>query len=181
MAKWALLILLGATALVGGAIQAARGSVQAPHVVINEVDYDNVGNDTREFVELFNGTGAAVDLGNYAVAFVNGLDGTEYLRVALGGNCLAPGQYLVVMDPAVQPAPGGAHRPVSGCDEPGAERRAGRPRVDRRRNVDRRGCPFLRGSDHVGAPRRLSWTGQPRRGEPDRSRGLERERGLDGS
>src|SRR3954468_10543110 len=106
MAKWAILILLLAAALVGGAIEAARGSVAAPHVVINEVDYDNVGTDAQEFVELFNGTGSAIDLSSYAVAFVNGLDGAEYLRVPLAGNCLAAGQYLVVMDPAVQPAPG---------------------------------------------------------------------------
>src|SRR3954452_99180 len=106
VAKWPLLILLLAAALVGGAIEAARGSVAAPHLVINEVDYDNVGTDAQEFVELFNGTGSAIDLSSYAVAFVNGLDGAEYLRVPLAGSCLAAGQYLVVMDPAVQPAPG---------------------------------------------------------------------------
>src|SRR4029079_8677904 len=106
MTKWAILVLIVATALVGGAIGAARSSVPPPHVVINEVDYDNVGNDTREFVELFNGTGSPVDLSDYAVAFVNGLDGSEYLRVALAGNCLEAGQYLVVMDPAVLPALG---------------------------------------------------------------------------
>ena len=37
----------------GGAV------VNAPvaHLVVNEVDYDNVGTDTQEFIEIFNSTG----------------------------------------------------------------------------------------------------------------------------
>src|SRR6058998_1325337 len=98
------LIVAAVLALVlcaGLATQAAGGTVRAPaviHLVLNEADYDNVGTDNREFVEVFNGTGSPVDLGDKAVVLVNGLTGTEYTRVALGPNCLAPNQYLVVMD-----------------------------------------------------------------------------------
>ena len=106
MSKWIAVTFLVVAALAVGAIQASGRSAAPAHLVINEVDYDNVGNDTREFVEVFNGTSSAVDLSNYAVAFVNGTDSNEYLRVPLAGNCLAAGQYLVVMDAAVQPAPG---------------------------------------------------------------------------
>src|SRR5512132_3581892 len=88
-----LVLVLGA----GFAAQEAGGSARAPaaaHLVLNEVDYDNVGTDNREFVEVFNGTGASVDLADKAVVLVNGLTGTEYSRVALGPTCLAPDQYL---------------------------------------------------------------------------------------
>jgi hypothetical protein len=110
-----LALVLGA----GLATQAAGGTAHAPavtHLVLNEVDYDNVGADNREFVEVFNGTGAPVDLGDKAVVLVNGLTGTEYTRVALGPNCLAPNQYLVVMDPLVVPAPGAISIPFPGAD-----------------------------------------------------------------
>jgi hypothetical protein len=76
---------------------------------------------------------------------------------------------------------GRAHRALSGGGEPDPERRARRPRVDRRRNLDRRRRAVVRGRDHVGSPRRLPRAGQPRRGEPDCCRGLERRRRLDGS
>ena len=71
-----LALVLGA----GLATQAAGGTARAPaatHLVLNEVDYDNVGADNREFVEVFNGTGAPVDLADKAVVLVNGLTGTS--------------------------------------------------------------------------------------------------------
>src|SRR5439155_14532530 len=74
------------------------------HLVVNEVDYDNVGTDDREFVEVFNGTNAAADLTNIAVVLVNGADNNEYSRVALAGS-LAPAHYAVVADIAVMPDP----------------------------------------------------------------------------
>ena len=110
-----LALVLGA----GLATQAAGGTARAPaatHLVLNEVDYDNVGADNREFVEVFNGTGAPVDLADKAVVLVNGLTGTEYTRVALGPNCLGPNQYAVVMDPLVVPAPGAISIPFPGAD-----------------------------------------------------------------
>jgi large repetitive protein len=66
--------------------------------VINEVDYDNVGTDSNEFVELFNNTGAPIQLSNYALVLVNGSNDTEYTRVPLAsaGVSLAPNQYLVI-------------------------------------------------------------------------------------
>ena len=83
-----LALVLGA----GLATQAARGTARAPAVthLVDEVDYDNVGADNREFVEVFNGTGAPVDLGDKAVVLVNGLTGTEYARVALGQTVSRP-------------------------------------------------------------------------------------------
>ena len=64
-------------------------------MVINEVDYDQVGADTGGFVELYNAGGSALALDGLALVYVNGGDGAEYGRKALSGS-LAAGEYLVV-------------------------------------------------------------------------------------
>src|SRR5438067_6539919 len=81
----------GAPAVRAESVTASQSLRSDPvcHLVINEVDYDNVGTDDREFVEVFNGTNAAADLTNIAVVLVNGADNNEYSRVALAGS-LAP-------------------------------------------------------------------------------------------
>lgn len=77
-------------------------------LVINEVDYDSVGSDTQEFVEIFNGTLAPVDLSTLVLVLVNGSTSREYGRVALSGT-LAPGAYAVVANAAVT-VPAGVQR-----------------------------------------------------------------------
>jgi cytosine/adenosine deaminase-related metal-dependent hydrolase len=64
-------------------------------VLINEVDYDQDGTDTAEFIELFNPGVTAVDLSGLAVVLINGSGGAEYARAPLSGS-LAPGEYLVI-------------------------------------------------------------------------------------
>ena len=63
-------------------------------LVLNEVDYDQVGADTGGFVEVANVGDAAASLDGVAVVLVNG-DGSEVSRIALEG-ALAPGAYLRV-------------------------------------------------------------------------------------
>jgi hypothetical protein len=75
------------------------------HLVINEIDYDNTGTDTAEFVEIFNPSTNTLSLANLALVFVNGANNTEYRRVNLSGNLPAQG-YLVVANPGVTVAPG---------------------------------------------------------------------------
>jgi len=67
----------------------------AARLVINEVDYDQVGTDANGFVEIHNIGGAAADLTNVDLVAVNGGDNAEYAREALTGT-LAAGGYLVV-------------------------------------------------------------------------------------
>ncbi len=69
-------------------------------LVINEIDYDQVGTDNGEFVEVFNAGSAPVDLADVAVVLVNGSDNREYQRVRLSGT-LAPGGYAVVANAGV--------------------------------------------------------------------------------
>jgi large repetitive protein len=72
---------------------------RSARLVINEVDYDQVGTDSGGFVEIHNSGGAAADLTGVALVLVDGGTGDEYLRRALTGS-LAAGDYLVVsVDP----------------------------------------------------------------------------------
>ena len=68
-------------------------------VVINEVDYDQVGADTGGFVELANPTAEPVALDGLALVLVNGGDNAEYARAALSGSLGAGGYTVVETDP----------------------------------------------------------------------------------
>ncbi|EEF57824.1 lamin tail domain-containing protein [Pedosphaera parvula] len=76
-------------------------------LLINEVDYDSVGTDTGEFVEIYNGSTNTISMTGLALVFINGANNLEYRRVKLTG-ALTPGQYLVVADNAVTVAAGAA-------------------------------------------------------------------------
>ncbi|MCB1583930.1 MAG: lamin tail domain-containing protein [Marinicella sp.] len=67
----------------------------AAALVINEVDYDQPGVDTTEFVEIYNPTQNSVDLSQYAIVLINGNDSTEYDRVTLSGT-LGSNEFAVV-------------------------------------------------------------------------------------
>jgi hypothetical protein len=68
----------------------------AAAVVINEIDYDQPGNDTSEFIELKNNGGTSVNLGTYTVELVNGLDGSVYQAIPLPAVLLPGGGYYVI-------------------------------------------------------------------------------------
>ncbi len=68
-------------------------------LVINEIDYDQVGADSGGFVEIYNAGSGTADLSGIALVLVDGGTGAEYLRRTLTGS-LAAGAYLVVeVDP----------------------------------------------------------------------------------
>ena len=69
--------------------------VGSAELVINEVDYDQVGTDGNGFVEIHNTGAAAADLADVDLVAVNGGDNAEYDRAALTGT-LAAGGYLAV-------------------------------------------------------------------------------------
>jgi len=52
-------------------------------LVINEVDYDQPGADTAEFVEIYNAGDYAVDLTSCLLEFMNGNDSSVYMSVDL--------------------------------------------------------------------------------------------------
>jgi hypothetical protein len=79
---------------------------ESPKLVINEVDYDQVGTDANGFVEIKNVGGAAGDLANVDLVAVNGGDNAEYDRVQLTGT-LAAGAHLEVAIELQNGAPDG--------------------------------------------------------------------------
>jgi len=93
------------TATLGAATQSAAISVVTPptgHLVINEINYDDVGADTAEFVEIYNASSAPVTLTGYSLVLVNGSNSAVYGVFDLSGaGDLAPGQYLVVCSASV--------------------------------------------------------------------------------
>ena len=78
----------------------------AAELVLNEIDYDQVGADSGGFVEIFNAGDGPADLTDVALVLVDGGTGNEYLRRALTGT-LAAGAYLAVEVDAQNGAPDG--------------------------------------------------------------------------
>lgn len=77
------------------------------HLIINEVDYDNVGTDNAEFVEILNPTSSPIALDGIKLVLVNGNGSTVYNTIDLSAaTTLAPGQYLVVGSAMVSTAQG---------------------------------------------------------------------------
>jgi hypothetical protein len=71
-------------------------------LVINELDYDIVGTDATEYLELFNASGTAASLAGRQVVLVNGATSTVYQTIDLGPlGALDPGKYLVIAGPGV--------------------------------------------------------------------------------
>lgn len=82
------------------------GVVQAPRLVLNEVDYDQTGTDAAEFIEIFNADTVPVDLSAFYVELVNGNGGgaAVYNTIALPAVALAPGDYFVICGDAANVA-----------------------------------------------------------------------------
>lgn len=82
----------------------------APRLMINEVDYDQVGTDTAEYIELFNPGTSPVSLAGLQVVLVNGATNSVYDTIDLSSaGSLAGGRYLVIAGAQVT-VPAGAMR-----------------------------------------------------------------------
>jgi hypothetical protein len=67
-------------------------------LVINEVDYDQVGTDANGFVEIKNVSELEADLSTVDLVAVNGGDSAEYDRVALTGTLAAGGHLDIAIE-----------------------------------------------------------------------------------
>ena len=67
-------------------------------LVINEIDYDQSGTDSAEFVELFNQGTTAVDLSDYVLELIQGTGGgaSVYNSISLPMISLGVGGYFVI-------------------------------------------------------------------------------------
>src|SRR6185503_12373070 len=86
------------TTLAAFVVLAAPASAASTTLVVNEVDYDQAGTDTSEFLEIRNNATTSVNLDPYAVRLVNGANGGNavYLNFDLPSVDLAPGGHYVV-------------------------------------------------------------------------------------
>jgi hypothetical protein len=99
------------TATLGASSADATVTVDAgaSGLVINEIDYDQPSTDFDEFIEIYNGTGAEVDLSNLLIVLVNGGTDNEYKRIDLAqAGTLGAGEYLVIgSQPVLDAVPDG--------------------------------------------------------------------------
>lgn len=88
---------LSRVALAASLVASVATSARA-QLVINEVDYDQVGTDFAEFVELRNNSNCPIPLAHLALVLINGTTNAEYQRVAIPTTTpfILPGQYLVI-------------------------------------------------------------------------------------
>lgn len=82
--------LLTGLALLSGASHAA--------IVINEVDYDQPGRDTAEFIELYNDSAQVVSLDGWRIELFNGASGASYRQIDLSGQRIS--DYFVLCSSA---------------------------------------------------------------------------------
>ena len=75
---------------------ALAGQAVPGRVVINEIFYDDAGTDDREFVELYNAGGTAVDIGGWVLnAYDQGATANPTTTIP-AGTMLAPGGFYVI-------------------------------------------------------------------------------------
>ena len=88
--------MLGCSLALGCGMSAAQAAI-----VINEVDYDLIGTDAAEFIELKNTSAGAVDLSAYSLRLINGSNSAVYQTFNLPSVMLAAGDYYVICGDAV--------------------------------------------------------------------------------
>lgn len=65
-------------------------------VVINEIDYDQPGTDTAEFIELYNSGSSPVSLDNFSIDLINGTNSSTYRSIDLSGFNINANSYFVM-------------------------------------------------------------------------------------
>jgi hypothetical protein len=85
------------TATLSGSTSTTHIVLGIDHIVINEIDYDMVGTDNAEYIEIYNPSGADVDLTGLQVVLINGANNATYDTIDLStAGTLPAGGYLVI-------------------------------------------------------------------------------------
>lgn len=116
-------------------------------LVINEIDYDQSGADTLEFIEIHNSSSVAISLTYVVLELVNGATDAVYetYNLASGASSIAPGGYLVLRNSAVTVAGGAIEMPL-----PDASIQNGGTDPDGLRLVDTLGLTVIDGLAYEG-------------------------------
>lgn len=72
------------------------GTTSNASIIINEIDYDQPGTDTAEFIELFNPGTTDISLDGYFIDLINGGTGSVYRSIDLSGFNIGSSSYFVV-------------------------------------------------------------------------------------
>jgi len=101
------------TATLGSSMSTTNVTIGTDHLVINELDYDNVGTgDPAEFIEIYNPSAADADLTGITIYLVNGNGNATYATIDLSSvGSLASHDYLVVSGTNVTAANGNSYDP----------------------------------------------------------------------
>ena len=65
-------------------------------IIINEIDYDQAGVDTAEFIELFNTGTATTSLDDFVIELINGATSSSYRSIDLSGFSINADGYFVI-------------------------------------------------------------------------------------
>jgi len=65
-------------------------------IIINEIDYDQPGTDTAEFIELFNNGTSSMSLDNFSIELINGSNSMSYRTIDLSGFNIAANDFFVL-------------------------------------------------------------------------------------
>jgi predicted extracellular nuclease len=65
-------------------------------IVINEIDYDQAGTDSAEFIELFNSGTSVISLDNYSIELINGTTSSSYRTINLSGFSIGASAHFVM-------------------------------------------------------------------------------------
>jgi len=63
-------------------------------IIINEIDYDQPGSDTAEFIELFNAGTSTISLNSYSISLINKTASAVYRSIDLSGFNINANDYL---------------------------------------------------------------------------------------
>ena len=75
---------------------AAWSSAGQAAIVINEIDYDQPGSDTAEFIEIYNSGSTSVSLDSFSIDLINGNNGSSYRSIDLTGFSINASGYFVI-------------------------------------------------------------------------------------
>lgn len=86
----------GAATLILAALTLTASISTKASIIINEIDYDQTGADTAEFIELFNTGINSISLDGYFIDLINGNNNTVYRSIDLSDFSVGSGGYFVI-------------------------------------------------------------------------------------